>query len=485
VTPAAALIALLLVPALAAVLAGLAGRMSAYAPRWVAGAGLVVELLLVVMLAQLGGGEGPWLARLELPWMPRLGVALLLAADGLSLLLVALTALLGLAAIIAARDEVYARSGLFHCSLMACLTGAVGVFLALDLFLLLVFWQALLIPLFLLLRIWARGDRAAVALRFFVFTGTGGLFLLTAIVGLALAYEVHAGAPSFSYLDLRNVPLGDTTGMLLMLALFAACALRLPVVPFHSWLPALQAAAPAGVGVLANGVLLTTGGYGLLRLLWPLFPEAVARFAPVGMALGVTGVLYGAALACAQSDPGRRLAYLGLAHMGFVLLGVFAGSALALQGAVMQLLAHGLCAAGLLLIAGRLRAQPDAAAAPRLRGLALVFVLALVGLPGLAGFMGIVPILMGAYAASATAAVLAAVGLVPGALAALGMLPEPSDDRVAAGPAASGVDRAVMVMLGLLALALLWLGLRPGTVFDSAAPALAAVLEAMAEGGGP
>lgn len=486
-TPAALLAALLVVPAAAAVLAAWIGRVGPQAPRWIAGAGLVLELSLVAALA-LGSGTGaeePWLARLEAPWIPRLGVAFLLAADGLSLLLVALTALLGLAAIFGACDEIGARSGLFHGGLMACLTCAVGVFLALDLFLLLVFWQTLLIPLFLLLRIWGQGDRAGVALRFFLFTGTGGLFLLASIVGLALAHEARTGAPSFSYFALRTMPLGDATAMLMMLAFFAACALRLPAVPLHSWLPQVQASAPTGVGVIVAGVLLATGGYGLLRFLWPLFPEAVARFAPLGLGLGVLGVLYGAVLACAQSDPRRRLAYVGLAHMGFVVLGVFAGNALALQGVVMQLLAHALSAAGLLLAAGRLQASPGAATAPRLRGLALLFVLALVGLPGLAGFMGMVPILLGVYAISATAGVLAAAGLVPGAFAAWGMLHDRTGEHVVDGAVAPGVDRGLMLILGLLAAALLWLGLRPDTVFDAAAPALAALIEAMGQGDGP
>ncbi len=482
-TAAAILAALLLVPALAAVLAAGAGCVGPQAPRWVASAGLLLELGLVAALVPLAaaGTDGPWLARLELPWIPQLGIALLLAVDGLSLLLVALTALLGLVAIVGARDAVDARSGLFHCCLMACLTGAVGVFLALDLFLLLLCWQAMLIPLFLLLRVWGCGDRVGAALRLFLFPGTGGLLLLVAIVGLALTHQAHTGAPSFNYLALRATPLGETTALLLMLAFFLGCALRLPVVPFHAWLPHVQAAAPTGVGIVVAGVLLTTGGYGMLRFLWPLFPEAVARFAPVGLALGVIGVLYGTALACAQPEPRRRLAYLGLAQMGLVVLGVFAGNALALQGVVMQLLAYALCTAALLLIVGDSQAHPAGSSAPRRQGLTLLFVLGLLGLPGLAGFMGLVPILLGVYQISVTASVLAAVAWIPAAPAALGLLRD-RDGAPAVAAHAARADAGRLLMLGLLAAAMLWLGLRPDTVFAQVAPALARIIEALAQG---
>lgn len=482
-TPAAILAGLLLVPALAAVLAAGAGRVGPQAPRWVASAGLLLELGLVAALVPLAmaGADGPWLARLELPWIPQLGIALLLAIDGLSLLLVALTALLGLAAIVGTRDGVDGRSGLFHCSLMACLAGAVGVFLALDLFLLLLFWQAMLIPLFLLLRTRGQGDRVGAALRLFLFPGTGGLFLLVAIVGLALAHQAYTGAPSFNYLVLRETPLGDTSALLLMLAFFLGCALRLPVVPFHAWLPHVQASAPAGVGIVVAGVLLTTGGYGLLRFLWPLFPEAVARFAPVGLALGVLGVLYGAALACTQPDPRRRLAYLGLAHMGLVVLGLFAGNALALQGVVMLLLAHALGAAALLLLVDDAQAHAAGFGAPRRQGLALLFSLGLLGLPGLAGFMGLVPILLGVYQVSVAASVLAAAAWIPAAPAALGLLRDRGGAPAVAGQVARA-DAGRLLVLWLLAAAVLWLGLRPGTVFAQAAPALGRIIEALAQG---
>lgn len=486
-TPSMTLVALLLVPAVAAALAAVAGRAGRQAPRWVVLAGLVLELLLVAALASSAatGADGPWLARLDFPWIPQLGIALLLGVDGLSLLLVALVVLLGLAAIAGADDEIEARSGLFHCSLMACLTGAIGVFLALDLFLLLVFWQATLVPLFLLVRVWGQGDPAGAALRLSLFNGTGGVFLLMAIVGLALAHDAHTGAPSFSYLALRGTPLNDTAAMLLMLAFLAGCFLRLPTPPLHTWFPEAQACAPASVGALVAGVLLTTGGYGLLRFLWPLFPEATALFAPIGLGLGVIGVLYGAALACAQSGPGRRLAYLGVAHMGFVVMGVFAATSLALYGVVMQLLGYGLCAVALLLIAARVHVRRASPAPPGQRGLALLFALSLLGLPGLAGFMGLAPVLLGTYRVSATASVLAAVGLVPIAVGALGLLPGWGGDRAAAGDAAGRAGPWRMPVLALLAAVVLWLGLRPGSVFDLVAPALALVTEASGQGGGP
>ena len=351
----------IIIPLLAGPLAWLAERRSQNWPRWIAVAALGLHLILSVIYWALSRHEldrshpAAWLAELNLPWIPRFGISLHLALDGVSLLLVLLTAVLGLMAVLASWREVGERVGLFHWNLLWTLAGITGVFLAMDLFLFFVFWEVMLVPMYFLISIWGHDKRVYAGIKFFLFTQAGSLLMLVSILALAFVRYRQTGVLTFDYLGLIDTPLDPSTGLWIMLGFFVAFAVKLPAVPFHTWLPDAHTEAPTGGSVLLAGLLLKTGAYGLLRFAVPLFPQAAQTFAPIAMALGVLGIVYGAVLAFAQDDFKRLVAYSSISHLGFVLLGIFAWNGLALEGAVMQMLAHGLSTGALFMLAGALQ----------------------------------------------------------------------------------------------------------------------------------
>lgn len=472
------LIALIVVPLVTGVIAGIAGGPRS---RWISLVGLALELLLsvVLWLCAPAGGED-WLARVELPWIPRFGISFLLAADGLSVILIALTALLGLASVASSWSEVTERIGFFHFNIMATLTGVTGVFLALDLFLFFFFWEVMLIPMYFIIAVWGHENRTYSALKFFLFTQASSLLMLAAIIGLALIHQQHTGELSFSYFDLLDMPLASAVEMLGMLGFFLAFGVKLPAVPLHSWLPDAHTDAPTAGSVILAGILLKTGAYGLIRFLVPLFPDACERFAPVAMALAVVGILYGAAVAFAQSDFKRLVAYTSVSHMGFVLLGVFAWNTLALQGVVMQMVAHGLGTGALFMIAGSLQERLHTrdmgrmgglwTLAPRMGAMGLFFAIASLGLPGLANFIGEFLILVGTYQVSITAAAFGAAGLIAAAIYALWLVQASFHGSPPDGLIMADTNARETVALATLAVLLIWLGLVPTTMLALTAP---------------
>ncbi len=308
-----ALIAVLVVGGFAA---WIAERWHPKAPRWTAIAALALETLLVATPftayhttgIPLPGRPAVWLAEVDLPWIPRFGIGFHLAADGLSLLLIALTVLLGGMAVSSSWTEINKRTGFFYFNLLACLAGTVGVFLAVDLFLFFLFWEVMIIPMYFLISIWGHENRTYAAIKFVLFTQVSSLLMLLAIIALALANHHRGGALTFDYFALLAVPLDPELAYWLMLGFFIAFAVKLPAVPFHTWLADAHTQAPTGGSVILAGVLLKTGAYGLLRFVIPLFPDAAHRFAPIAMTLGVISVLYAAVSAFAQSDIKRLVA---------------------------------------------------------------------------------------------------------------------------------------------------------------------------------
>ncbi len=247
--------------------------------------------------------------------------------------------------------EIRKRDGFFYFNLLWTLAGAVGVFLALDLFLFFFFWELMLVPMYFLIAIWGHENRLYASIKFFIFAQGSGLFMLVAILALVFVHYRSTGVLTFDYFDLLNTAMSPSTELWIMLGFFIAFAVKTPIVPFHTWLPDAHTEAPTAGSVILAGVLLKTGAYGLLRFVVPLFPEAAAHFAPVAMALGATGVLYGAFLAFAQTDFKRLVAYTSVSHLGFAVLGIFAWNPWSLGGAVMQMIAHGISTGALFVIA--------------------------------------------------------------------------------------------------------------------------------------
>ena len=490
------LVWLIAVPFAAGVVAWAIDRNRGNGPRWVALAGIALDLALAVALwVRAPRPDGPgmqWAGELHLPWIPQFGIGFHVGVDGLSLLLVLLTGLLGLMAVVTSWTEVRDRVGLFHFHLMWVLSGIIGVFVALDLFLFYFFWEMMLVPMYFLIGMWGHERRIYAAVKFFIFTQISGLLMLVAIVALSIAHGRATGTYTFDYPQLVGTPLAPATEWWLMLGFFIAFAVKLPVVPVHTWLPDAHTEAPTAGSVILAGLLLKTGAYGLLRFVVPLFPGATAAFAPVAMWLGVAGVIYGAVLAFAQTDLKRLVAYTSVSHMGFVLIGVFAGTPLALTGAVLQVLSHGLSTGALFILVGSLQERTHTrdlgqlgglwAVVPRMGGMTLFFALASLGLPGLGDFIAEFLVLLGTYPVNPEATVAAALGLILSAVYALRLVQAAFQGPLRAPVRIRDLGARELAMTSVLIGGLVWLGLYPQPVVDTAAPAvsrLAATLQGL------
>jgi NADH-quinone oxidoreductase subunit M len=489
------LTALIFVLFLGGFAAWFSGRWNPGTPRWVAIITLSIQALFAAgqyarteSIDLLPNSMSPvWLADFNRPWIPRFGIGFHLAADGLSLLLIALTILLGFMAVSSSWTEIKDRQGFFYFNLLTCLAGTVGVFLAVDLFLFFFFWELMIIPMYFLISIWGHENRTYAAVKFFIFTQVSSLLMLLAIVVLVLISHNHSGVYTFDYFKLQNSEIDPDVAFWLMLGFFIAFTVKLPAVPFHTWLPDAHTQAPTGGSVILAGVLLKTGAYGLLRFVIPLFPEAAFRFAPVAMTLGTMSVLYAAVMAYSQSDMKRLVAYTSVSHMGFILLGIFSWNLLALQGAVITMLAHGISASALFMIAGILQERLHTremgsmgglwSAFPHLSALTLFFAMASLGLPGLANFIGEFLVLLGAYKVNVLLTCVTAIVLILAPVYSLIIVQKALHGPLKIHSALSDFNRRELASFALLVFTTLWLGLFPQAVLDVSAPALKQLIQ--------
>jgi NADH-quinone oxidoreductase subunit M len=473
------LAAILFIPVCAGIVAWLSERASAKLPRWVSLAALAVDLPLVVALwrahpNQGSGGDG-WIAEFQAPWLPLFGSSFHLGADGISLLMVGLTAFLGCMASASSWTEITKRTGFFHLCLCWTLAGVLGVFLALDLFLFYFAWEFMLVPMYFLIALWGHEDRFRAAVKFVIFTQLSGLALLASILGLYFVHSRATGVSTFSYIALLRTPMAPSAGLLLSLGFLAAFLVKLPAVPFHTWLPDAHTQAPTAGSVILAGLMLKTGAYGLFRFSIPLFPGAAVLARPLAI-LGVVGILYGALLAFAQKDVKRLVAYTSVSHMGFVLLGLFAGNQLAFQGALIQILSHGMSTGALFILAGALQERLHTrdlsrmgglwAVVPRLGGASMFFALASLGLPGMGTFVGEFMVVLGAYRASVPLAVIASLGFVLSTVYSLSLMEQAFFGENRRGWKVPDLSIREMGVVALMIIPLLWLGLAPQAVIE-------------------
>jgi len=473
------LLLFILVLMVGGLLAWIASTWSDMLSRWISLVALLINFIfgILIWLQDYSGTIDTWIIKYSKSWIPSFGVNFSLAMDGLSLLMLLLTFFLGIFAVLISWNEIKERVGFFHFNLLWVLAGITGVFLTMDLFLFYFFWEVMLIPMYFLIGIWGHENRRYAAFKFFIFTQASGLLMLLAILGLYFIHGNQTGTYTFDYFQLLGTTFSEGTGRLLMLGFFAAFAVKLPVVPFHTWLPDAHSQAPTAGSLILAGLLLKTGAYGLIRFVLPLFPVASAEFAPWAMLLGVIGILYGASLAFAQTDLKRLVAYTSVSHMGFVILGVFAFNQLAMQGVVMQMITHGISTGALFILAGALYERVhtrDITAmggfwhkAPFMGVVALVFVLASLGLPGLGNFVAEFLTLIGTWQSNPVLTIFATIGIVFATAYSLRIMQKVFLGQPVSNNVVPDLSLREKIILIPLVVSIIWLGLFPQPVFNT------------------
>ncbi len=355
-------------------------------------------------------------------WIPAFGIDYYIGVDGISLLLLVLTGFLTPLALLASWESVHEKTRTFCIFVLLLESAMLGVFVSLDLFLFYVFWDAMLVPMYFLIGIWGYDRRIYAAVKFILYTMAGSVLMLLAILGLAYLHYTTAGTYSFDLLKLYGLRVPLHLQFWFFLAFALAFAIKVPLFPFHTWLPDAHVEAPTAGSVILAGVLLKMGTYGLVRFAFPLFPDAARFFAPALAVLAVIGIIYGALVAMVQPDMKKLVAYSSVSHLGFVVLGIAAMNMQGIQGAVYQMLNHGISTGGLFLIVGMLSDRRHTRliaeygglkkVTPRLVAAFLIITLSSIGLPGLNGFVGEFLILLGAFRWDPTFAAIAASGVV-------------------------------------------------------------------------
>jgi NADH-quinone oxidoreductase subunit M len=404
---------------------------------------LVVSVLVFVETLLLWWRFNPASADFQFleqhPWIPAFGISYMVGVDGISLLLVVLTGFLTPLALLSSWESVHKKTRAFCMMILVLESAMIGVFVAVDLFLFYVFWDAMLIPMYFLIGIWGYERRIYAAVKFILYTMAGSVLMLLAIIGMAVLHQNATGEYSFDLLRLLELEVSSGLQFWFFLAFTLAFIIKVPLFPFHTWLPDAHVEAPTAGSVILAGVLLKMGTYGLVRFAFPLFPSAAYYFAPYLATLAVIGIIYGALVAMVQPDMKKLVAYSSVSHLGFVVLGIAAMNMQGVQGAVYQMLAHGVSTGGLFLIVGMLSDRRHTRliaefgglkkVAPRLVAAFLIVTLASIGLPGLNGFVGEFLILLGAFQWNPKFAAFAATGMILSAIYMLWMF-----QRVNYGP---------------------------------------------------
>ncbi len=419
--------------------------------------------------------------QVSVPWLGQWGISYTLGLDGLSLFMVLLTTGIMPLAVLSSFKYIEQREKLYYALLLALLTGMLGVFLALDMFLFYVMWEVMLIPMYFIIGIWGGRNRLYAAIKFFIYTMAGSLLMLVAIIVMMFQVWKTSGAPSFAYEQFLAA--GPQLGPLapwLFLAFAIAFAIKVPIFPFHTWLPDAHVEAPTAGSVILASILLKMGTYGFLRFAVPFFPEVALSplVTSIVVALAVIGIVYGALVAMVQPDIKKLVAYSSVSHLGFVMLGIWAATQQSVQGALMIMIGHGLSTGALFLLIGMLYERRHTREIAAYGGLArvipvfslilVVTSLASIGLPGLNGFVGEFLVLLGSFGRYPWATGIATTGVIFAAAYLLWALQRLVFNRLDKPENAHLSDlspRELLVVLPLVA-GMVWLGLYPKPVLD-------------------
>ncbi len=450
------------------------GDRRAGAARWLA---LLVSLVTFAVTIPLFTGFDTHTAAMQfserVAWIPALNIFYHLGIDGISLWFILLTSFLTVLVIIGSWRNVRERVAQFMAAFLIMEGMMIGVFCALDAILFYVFWEGMLIPMFLIIGVWGGPRRVYATIKFFLYTFLGSVLMLVALLYLYF----HSG-DSFSLLAFQKTPLGMTAQILIFLALFLAFAVKIPMWPVHTWLPDAHVEAPTGGSVILAAVMLKMGAYGFLRLSLPIVPDASHRLAWLMIALSLIAIIYVALVAIVQEDMKKLIAYSSVAHMGFVTLGFFMFDGVAIEGGIIQMLSHGFISAAMFFCVGvlydRMHTRNIKAyggvvnVMPIFAALMMLFAMGNVGLPGTSGFVGEFMVVLGTYQVSPWAAILAATGLITGASYTLWLFKRVIFGGIA-HPEVAGLkdlDGREMFVLGALAASTLLLGLWPAPFLD-------------------
>jgi NADH-quinone oxidoreductase subunit M len=394
--------------------------------RLVRGVALTISLLVFAETLLLWARFNPALADFQFverhAWIPAFGISYAVGVDGISLLLLVLTGFLTPLALLGSWESVHKKTKAFCVFVLLLESAMMGVFVSLDLFLFYVFWDAMLVPMYFLIGIWGYDRRVYAAVKFMLYTMAGSVLMLLAILGLAYLHFMATGVYSFDLTKIYELQISRNMQFWFFLAFALAFAIKVPLFPFHTWLPDAHVEAPTAGSVILAGVLLKMGTYGYVRFAFPLFPQAADFFAPFLATLALVGIIYGALVAMVQPDMKKLVAYSSVSHLGFVVLGIASMNIQGVQGAVYQMLNHGVSTGGLFLIVGMLSDRRHTRliaeygglkkVVPHLVAVFLIVTLSSIGLPGLNGFVGELLILLGAFRWSPRMAAFAATGMV-------------------------------------------------------------------------
>jgi NADH-quinone oxidoreductase subunit M len=430
-------------------------------------------LLSLLVVARFDSGTAAMQLSENIPWLPRYGIAYIVGVDGISLWLLMLTTFIMPVTILSSFSAVERHVKEFMVFMLVLETAMVGVFLAVDLFLFYVFWEMVLIPMYFLIGVWGGERRIYAAIKFFLYTFVGSVLMLVAILALYFHHQAVAGFYTTDLLKLYELAIPLNLQFWLFAAFFLAFAFKVPMFPFHTWLPDAHVEAPTAGSVILAAVLLKMGTYGFLRFSVALFPAVAADFAPLIATLAVIGVVYGALVSMVQKDIKKLVAYSSVSHLGFVMLGLFAFNLQGIEGGILQMVNHGISTGALFIIVGILYERRHTRQISDFGGLArimpvfavcfMAITLSSIALPGTNGFVGEFLILLGAFRTRTGLAVVAATGVVLAAVYMLWMF-----QRVMFGKATNPENlrlrdlsgREIACLLPILLL-VFWIGIYP------------------------